>query len=101
MVERRNGARKPFDMPVTKQLGDDSRDCFISDLSPTGIKIRRHDYRRYEQPVCNMELHLVPGSITTVVAARRVWQDDDHEAFEFVTPTFAQQAMLEQMLGNF
>lgn len=101
MSDRRNGARKPLQLPVTKQLGDDSRDCFVSDISPTGIRIKRHDYRRYEQPLCNMELHLVPGAITTVMTARRVWQDDDFEAFEFVGPSFAQQAMLERMLGNF
>lgn len=101
MKERRNGDRKPLDMPVTKQLKEDDRDCFVSDISPSGIKLRRDDYRRFEQALCNMELHLVPGAITTVLAARRVWQDDDFEAFEFVSPSFAQQAMLERLVGNF
>jgi hypothetical protein len=101
MVDRRNGDRKRFDMPVTKQMGDESRDCLIGDLSPSGIRLRRLGLGEEEQPLCDLELHLVPGSISTVVAARKVWQNDEFEAYQFVSPTFAQQAVLERMLGNY
>ena len=100
MRERRNGRRRTVDMPVTKQYGDGERDTFVSDLSPSGVKLRRFTVPSSEQAVCNLELHLAPGSISTVLAARRVWQDDDYEAFEFVSPSFAQQMFLERMVGN-
>lgn len=90
-----------MEMPVTKQMDDNERDCFISDLSPSGVKIWRQDRGRHEQPLCNLELHLVPGSMSTVITARRVWQDEDFEAFEFIAPSFAQQALLERMLDNY
>jgi hypothetical protein len=102
MVDRRNGNRKRIELPVTKQTGDAELLCRISDISPTGVRLlrgRRHGFLR-DQQVLNLELHLVPGSITTVISARQVWSDDQFEAFEFVAPSFAQQAIIERMLGN-
>ena len=90
-----------MDMPVTKQIDDDERDCFMSDLSPSGVKICRGHMGGNEQPLCNLELHLVPGSMSTVLTARLVWHDEDFEAFEFIAPSFAQQALLERMLDNY
>ena len=90
-----------MDMPVTKQIDDDERDCFMSDLSPSGVKIYRGHTGGNEQPLCNLELHLVPGSMSTVLTARLVWHDEDFEAFEFLSPSFAQQALLERMLDNY
>lgn len=100
MVERRNGSRKRIDIPVTKQLGDADLLCRIRDISPTGVRLVRRPGASPGQAVLNLELHLVPGSITTVISARRVWSTDDFEAFEFVSPSFAQQAIIERMLGN-
>jgi hypothetical protein len=100
MVDRRNGSRKRMDIPVTKQTGDADLLCRISDISPTGVRLLRRLGGAAEQPVLNLELHLVPGSITTVISARRVWSTDDFEAFQFVAPSFAQQAIIERMLGN-
>ncbi len=101
MVNRRNSSRRMMEMPVTKQMGDDERVYFVSDLSPSGVKIRRQGMGGYGQPLCNLELHLVPGAMSTVLTARRVWHDEDFEAFEFVAPSYAQQALLERMLDNY
>ena len=100
MSERRNGSRRLFDMPVTKLSGELERDCWVSDISPTGVRLRRFD-EPIRDRVCNLELHLVPGALSTVLAARRVWHDDDYEAFEFVDPSFAQQAILERLFDNY
>jgi len=35
------------------------------------------------------------------VTARPVWRGSGFEAFEFVHTTFAQQAMLERLFGNY
>ena len=90
-----------MEMPVTRQVGNDERVYFVSDLSPSGVKIRRQGMGGQEQPLCNLELHLVPGAMSTVLTARRVWHDEDFEAFEFISPSFAQQALLERMLDNY
>jgi len=90
-----------MEMPVTRQVGNDERVYFVSDLSPSGVKIRRQGMCGQEQPLCNLELHLVPGAMSTVLTARRVWHDEDFEAFEFISPSFAQQALLERMLDNY
>ena len=98
--DRRNGPRRMMDMPITKQMGDSEKDAWTADVSPTGIKIRKHGAPAPTQRLCNLELHLVPGAITTVIAARRVWTNNDYEAYEFVDPSFAQQIMLERMVGT-
>ena len=98
---RRNADRRHMNMPVTKQSGDDNFDCWISDISPTGVRIPRVNGDTGSLKICNLELHLVPGSISTVVAARQVWHDEDFEAFEFIDPSFAQQAILERMADNY
>ncbi len=90
-----------MEMPVTRQVGNDERVYFVSDLSPSGVKIRRQGMGGQEQSLCNLELHLVPGAMSTVLTARRVWHDEDFEAFEFISPSFAQQALLERMLDNY
>lgn len=98
---RRNGDRKAAGMPIYKIVGDKSIPCRMDDLSPSGVRLARLPGSPSDDRMCNLELHLVPNRITTVLTARRVWQDDDHEAFEFVLPSFAQQALLERMLDNF
>jgi hypothetical protein len=101
MYDRRNGNRHEVDMPVTKLTGDNARDGYAADLGPTGVRLRRVLDRAPTQPLLNIELHLVPGAISTVIAARKVWHDDDYEGFEFIAPSFAQQAFLERACGNF
>jgi hypothetical protein len=89
-----------MDMPVTKQAGDRSTYCWVSDLSPSGVKLLRTSRGIDERELCKLELHLVPGAVTTVLAARRVWRDEDFEAYEFIDPSFSQQVFLERMVGN-
>ena len=100
MAELRNEARSFLDMPVTKEIEDLKTDYWISDLSPTGVRLARHGAPCHTNPFCKLELHLVPGGLSTVIEARRVWQDDDYEAFEFIEPTIAQRCVLERLLGN-
>ncbi|MFO8070395.1 MAG: PilZ domain-containing protein [Polyangia bacterium] len=101
MVEKRNARRFRRDMPVSKLIGASETACWVDDLSPTGVRLRRFDEPLLGNELCRMELHLVPGSISTVVTARRVWSDRESEAWEFVSPSFAQQAMLERIAGNY
>lgn len=101
MRDRRHGNRKVVDMPITKLMTDDPREGFASDLSPCGVRLRRLLDRTPTDDLLDIELHLVPGSIHTVIEARRVWFDDDFEGFEFISPSFAQQALLERVCGNF
>jgi hypothetical protein len=88
------------DLPVTKLRRGTSADCWASDISPTGIRLRRFRDET-DWNVIDLELHLVPGAISTVIKARRVWQDEDSEAFAFQDASFAQQAMLERMFENY
>jgi len=88
------------DLPVTKQSGELTLDAWASDISPTGVRLRRFRDGN-DWSAIDLELHLVPGSISTVVHARRVWQDEDYEAFVFDGASFAQQALLERMFDNF
>jgi hypothetical protein len=100
--DRRNGDRKPTDMPIFKLVGGASVSCRIDDLSPTGVRLARGgEPSPDDDRLCNLELHLVPNRITTVLTGRRVWRDAAHEAFEFVCPSFAQQAVLERLLDNY
>jgi hypothetical protein len=101
MYDRRNCGRHVVDMPVTKVAGPVTREGFASDISPTGVRLRRLLARAPTDKQVSIELHVVPGAMSTVVTARRIWFDDDYEGFEFVDPSFAQQAMLERVCGNF
>ena len=100
MSERRNACRKMIDLPVTKQAREVSTDAWASDISPTGVRLRRFRDEN-DWSVIDLELHLVPGAISTVIRARRVWKDDDFEAFAFQNASFAQQAMLERMFDKY
>jgi len=98
---RRNGDRKPADMPIYMLVGESSVCCRMDDISPTGVRVARCSAAPIDGRVCDLELHLVPHKLTTLLCGRRVWHDDRHEAFEFVAPSFAQQALIERLLGNF
>jgi hypothetical protein len=75
-------------------------DCQACEISPTGIRVVRGGEPLRGSDLVQIEVPLVPGGITTVFTARRVWHRGGYEAFEFVSPTFAQQAVLERRLGN-
>lgn len=99
-TERRRWTRRKIDMQVTRQSGVEDEFCKTDDVSPTGIKIKKDVNAQPSTPICNLELHLVPGAITTVIAGKCVWQTDEYEAFEFVSPSFSQQMIIERICGN-
>jgi hypothetical protein len=99
--ERRTFDRKPADMPIYKMVGNTAVWCRMDDLSPTGVRLSRGGSASGRDDVCNLELHLVPNKLTTVLTGRLVWRDDEHEAFEFVAPSFSQQAILGKILVDY
>lgn len=101
MRNRRVGKRKLVDMPVTKIMSDGACEGYAADLSPSGVRLRRVLDRAPTDEQLPIELHVVPGAVSTVIEARRVWFDADYEGFEFVGASFAQQALLERVCGNF
>jgi len=101
MYDRRNGDRRVVDIPVTKMMEDGTREGFAADLSPTGVRLRRLLDRAPTDEQLPIELHVLPGKVSTVIEARRVWFDEDYEGFEFVDASFAQQALLERVCGNY
>ncbi|MBN2719091.1 MAG: PilZ domain-containing protein [Deltaproteobacteria bacterium] len=98
--ERRRAARRKVDLQVTRQSGIEENCCYVDDVSPTGIKLKREAGTLPSTPICNLELHLVPGAITTVLAGKRVWTTAEYEGFEFVSPSFSQQMIIERISGN-
>lgn len=98
--ERRRSARRKVDLQVTRQSGIEENDCNVDDVSPTGMKLKRARGTLPSTPICNLELHLVPGAITTVLAGKRIWTTDEYEGFEFVSPSFSQQMIIERIAGN-
>jgi hypothetical protein len=101
MNERRGASRRPTDMTVSKHVDGEIYFCRACEISPTGIRLERiFNPDPGDRPI-NIELPLVEGGLTTVLAARKVWRKGDFEAFEFMKPSFAQQSILEQLFGNY
>ncbi|MBN2528256.1 MAG: PilZ domain-containing protein [Deltaproteobacteria bacterium] len=98
--ERRRAPRRKVDLQVTRQSGIQEDCCTVDDVSPTGIKLKKELGALPSTPICNLELHLVPGAITTVLASKKVWSTDEYEGFEFVSPSFSQQMIIERISGN-
>jgi hypothetical protein len=98
--ERRTFDRKHADMPIFKMVENSAVCCGMEDLSPTGVRLSRRK-GPVSGSLCNLELHLVPNKLTTVLTARLVWRDAEHEAFEFVAPSFSQQAILQKILVDY
>lgn len=101
MNERRRAGRMCVDMAVRKYIKGEILSCRACEISPTGIRLERTlGLDSGEQPI-SIEVPLVEGRLTTAVPARRVWRNREFEAFQFISPSFAQQAMLERMFGNY
>ena len=98
--DRRYSRRRKLDLKVIKQSGIEERSCYTDDVSPTGIKLRKKQGQLPSTPICNLEIHLVPEAITTVIASRCVWESEEYEGFEFVSPSFSQQMIIERLAGN-
>ena len=100
MIERRRADRMLVDMEVQKHLDGESYCCRACEISPTGIRLRRVFEDARERKLIDIEVPLVQGGLHTSLPARKIWSSGQYEAFEFVGPTFAQQAMLERLFGN-
>lgn len=101
MRERRRVGRTVVDMSVRKHINGDAYFCRACEISPSGIRLEKLFIGDSGTNLIDIEVPLVEGRLTTSVPARRVWCDSGYEAFEFVDPSFAQQAMLERLFGNF
>ena len=101
MNERRRANRRTIDMTVSKHVDGETYFCRACEISPTGIRLERlFNPDPGERPI-RIELPLVEGGLTTVLSARKVWRRGEHEAFEFMSPSYAQQSILEQLFGNY
>ncbi len=100
MIERRRAGRRIVDLEVRKHLGSDSYYCRACEISPTGIRLKRIFDMGQGDSLIDIEVPLVEGGLTTEVSARRVWRKGAYEAFEFVSPSFAQQAMFERLFSS-
>ncbi len=101
MIERRKAGRLTVDLEVRKHFDGDSYCCRACEISPTGIRLKRIFDTHKSNDVIDIEVPLVQGGLTTAIPSRRVWRAGGYEAFEFVRPSFAQQAMLERVFGNY
>jgi hypothetical protein len=100
MLERRKTMRKVVDLMVKKLFEGDSYFCRACEISPTGIKLQRLVTSSLDDGLIDIEVPLVAGQLTTAVSSRRVWREGRFEAFEFVSPSLAQQVMLERIFGT-
>ena len=101
MIERRKVDRMSVDMSVKKHTKEGSIVCRACEISPSGIKLKRVLGMDSRSNLVDIEVPLVEGSLTTAIKSRKVWQKSGFEAFEFVGRSFAQQAMLERLFGNY
>jgi hypothetical protein len=101
MMNKRRAERINVDLGVTKYIGGEAHTCRACEISSTGIRLAHAFDDMPLNHVVEIELPLVEGKLHTQVSARRVWQNDDYDAYEFVGPTLAQQTMLERVYCNF
>jgi hypothetical protein len=101
MINKRKAERRIVDMGVRMLVKGEAFQCRACEISPIGIRLENAlDYTANGE-VVEIEVPLVEGQLTTQVSARPVWCRSGFEAFEFVETSFAQQAMLERLFGNF
>ncbi len=101
MDDRRKAGRQMVDLEVSKHIDGEVFRCRACEISPTGIRLTRVFAPDPGEKLVEIELPLVEGKLTTALSSRRVWRRGGFEAFEFVNPSFAQQAMLERLFNNY
>ena len=84
MIERRDNLRRSVDMTVKRNFSGETYFCRACEISPTGIRLKRIFLPDDMEPVVDIEVPLVEGSITTSVSGRRVWRKGPYEAYEFI-----------------
>jgi hypothetical protein len=100
MINKRRAERTTVDLGVTKYIGGEAQACRASEISSTGIRLTHCIDNTPLDQIVEIELPLVEGKLHTQVSAKRVRQNDNYEAFEFVAPSRAQQIMLERVYCN-
>ena len=101
MLNKRRAERMVVDMGVTKYIGGEAQTCRACEISATGIRLAQVFDDASSNQIVEIELPLVEGKLHTQVSARRVWHNDDFEAYEFISPSYAQQKMLERIYSGF
>jgi hypothetical protein len=101
MINKRRAERRVVDMGVRKLVNGEAYVCRACEISPIGIRLEQILEHAITDDFIEIEVPLVEGQLTTQVTARPVWRGSGFEAFEFVRTTFAQQAMLERLFGNY
>ena len=101
MMNKRRAERTAVDMGVTKYIGGEALMCRACEISATGIRLAQPFDDSPVDQVVEIEVPLVEGKLNTQVSARRVWQDSDFQAYEFIAPTRAQQIMLDRVYRNY
>ena len=101
LTNKRRAERTAVNMGVTKYIGGEALTCRACEISATGIRLAQSFDDTPVDQVIEIEVPLVEGKLNTQVSARRVWQDDDYQAYEFIEPTRAQQVMLERVYRNY
>jgi hypothetical protein len=97
MINKRRAERISVDLGVTTYIGGEAHTCRACEISATGIRLTHVFDDAPNNQIVEIELPLVEGKLHTQVSARRVWHDDDFEAYEFISPSFAQRTMLERV----
>jgi hypothetical protein len=101
MINKRRAERISVDLGVTTYIGGEAHTCRACEISATGIRLSHIFDDAPNNQIVEIELPLVQGKLHTQVSARRVWHDDDFDAYEFISPSFAQRTMLERVYGNY
>lgn len=101
MLNKRRAERMAVDLGVTKYIGGEAQTCRACEISSTGIRLAQAFDDAPSDQIVEIELPLVEGKLHTQVSARRVWRNEDFEAYEFISPSVAQQTMLERVYCSF
>ncbi len=101
MMNKRRAERISVDLGVTTYIGGEAHTCRACEISATGIRLANVFDDTTSNQLVEIEVPLVEGKLHTQVSARRVWHDNDFEAYEFISPSFAQRTMLERVYGTF
>ena len=100
MRNKRRAERMAVDLGVTKYIGGEARTCRACEISATGIRLEQTFDNETGDTFVEIEVPLVEGKLHTQVSARRVWENDDFEAYEFIDASRAQQIMLERVYAE-
>ena len=100
MIDRRRTGRTLVDLTVRKLMGGHTYFCRACEISSKGIRLKSIFGGNQEESSVDIEVPLVEGKLITAVSAKRIWQKNGFEAFEFVGSSYAQRTILEKLFGD-